>query len=216
MKPFPTGSPEKPREKLYIRRWKLLFGFYYFSAGNACSIPVGSRTAVRFIFYIFLLSKMERPVFANFPPPRRDRLTLSTKFHTKFYHPLSCFLPISRPGPYVVTLCGSIGKDFVYHVCGHEFESRRLKWNFSNFPHHLWLLLSDYIEVCLSGSEPTIVSSPYFHQILFQRTYIKTQLFFMILPSEFVMFLIWSLGQRKRQSNGLKVAQNNKKQVEFF
>jgi len=38
---------------------------------------------------------------------------------------------------------GSVGKDFVYHACGHEFESR-LKWKFSNFPHHQWLLLSDY------------------------------------------------------------------------
>jgi len=42
----------------------------------------------------------------------------------------------------VASLCGSVGKDFVYHVCGHEFESR-LKWKFSNFPHHLWLMLSD-------------------------------------------------------------------------
>jgi len=41
------------------------------------------------------------------------------------------------------SLCGSVGKDFVYHACGHEFESR-LKWKFSNFPHHLWRLLSDY------------------------------------------------------------------------
>jgi len=41
------------------------------------------------------------------------------------------------------SLCGSVGKDFVYHACGHEFESR-LKWKFSNFPHHLRLLLSDY------------------------------------------------------------------------
>jgi len=23
-----------------------------------------------------------------------------------------------------VSLCGSVGKDFVYHACGHEFESR--------------------------------------------------------------------------------------------
>jgi len=29
----------------------------------------------------------------------------------------------------------------VYHACGHEFESRQ-KWKCSNFPHHLWLLLS--------------------------------------------------------------------------
>jgi len=28
-------------------------------------------------------------------------------------------------------------------ACGHEVESR-LKWNFPDFPHHLWLLLSDY------------------------------------------------------------------------
>jgi len=38
---------------------------------------------------------------------------------------------------------GAVGKDFVYHACGHEFESR-LKWNFSNFTYHLWPLLSDY------------------------------------------------------------------------
>jgi len=41
------------------------------------------------------------------------------------------------------TVCYSVGKDFAYHACGHEFKSR-LKWKFSNFPHHLWLLLSDY------------------------------------------------------------------------
>jgi len=32
---------------------------------------------------------------------------------------------------------------FVYHVCGHEFKSR-LKWKFSNFLHHLCLMLCDY------------------------------------------------------------------------
>jgi len=42
-----------------------------------------------------------------------------------------------------VCLCGSVGEDLVYHACGHEFESQ-LKWNFFIFPHHLWLLLSDY------------------------------------------------------------------------
>jgi len=40
-------------------------------------------------------------------------------------------------------LCGSVGKDLVYNACGHAFESR-MKWKFSNFPHHIWLLLSDY------------------------------------------------------------------------
>jgi len=40
-------------------------------------------------------------------------------------------------------LCGSVGKDFVYHACGHEFESR-LKGKFSNFPHHVLFLFSDY------------------------------------------------------------------------
>jgi len=44
---------------------------------------------------------------------------------------------------FCICLCGSVGKDFVYHACGHELESR-LKWKFSNFPYHLWLLLSDY------------------------------------------------------------------------
>jgi len=29
------------------------------------------------------------------------------------------------------------------YACGHEFESR-LKWKFSIFPHHLWLIISDY------------------------------------------------------------------------
>jgi len=43
---------------------------------------------------------------------------------------------------HTASLSGSIGKDFAYHASGHEFESR-LKWNLSNFPHHLWLLLSD-------------------------------------------------------------------------
>jgi len=38
------------------------------------------------------------------------------------------------------SLCGSVDKDFIYHACGHEFESR-LKWTFSNFPHHLWFLV---------------------------------------------------------------------------
>jgi len=38
---------------------------------------------------------------------------------------------------------GSVGKDLVYHACGHELKSR-LKWKFSNFQHYLWLLLSDY------------------------------------------------------------------------
>jgi len=42
----------------------------------------------------------------------------------------------------LASLCGSVSKDFVYHACGQEFESRP-KWKFSNFPHHLWLLLSD-------------------------------------------------------------------------
>jgi len=41
------------------------------------------------------------------------------------------------------SLYGTVGKDFVYHACGHEFESR-LKWKISNFPHHLLLLLSNY------------------------------------------------------------------------
>jgi len=39
------------------------------------------------------------------------------------------------------SLYGAVGKDFVYHACGHEFESR-LKGKFSNFPYYLWLLLS--------------------------------------------------------------------------
>jgi len=43
----------------------------------------------------------------------------------------------------LTSLCGLVGKDFVYHACGHEFESR-LKRKFSNFPHHLGLLLTDY------------------------------------------------------------------------
>jgi len=51
------------------------------------------------------------------------------------------FLWLKNVKPWIK--CCIIGKDFVYHVCGHEFESR-LKWKFSNFPHHLWLLLSDY------------------------------------------------------------------------
>jgi len=38
-----------------------------------------------------------------------------------------------------ISLCGSVGKDFVYHACAHEFESG-LKWKFSNHSHHLWLL----------------------------------------------------------------------------
>jgi len=37
----------------------------------------------------------------------------------------------------IASLCGSVGKDLVYHACGHEFE-------FSVFPRHLWLLLSEY------------------------------------------------------------------------
>jgi len=41
------------------------------------------------------------------------------------------------------SLCGSVGKDFINYVCSHKFESR-LKRKFSNFPHHLYLLLSDY------------------------------------------------------------------------
>jgi len=40
---------------------------------------------------------------------------------------------------YIARLCSSVGKDFVHQSCGHEFESR-LKWKFSNFRHHLWLL----------------------------------------------------------------------------
>jgi len=36
----------------------------------------------------------------------------------------------------LASLNGSVGKDLVYHACGHEFESR-LKRKFSNFPHHL-------------------------------------------------------------------------------
>jgi len=39
--------------------------------------------------------------------------------------------------------CSSVGKKFVHQACGHEFKSR-LNWKFSNYPHHLWLLLSDY------------------------------------------------------------------------
>jgi len=42
-----------------------------------------------------------------------------------------------------IRLCGSVGKDFLYHACGHEFESR-LNWEFYDFLHHLCLLLSDY------------------------------------------------------------------------
>jgi len=40
-------------------------------------------------------------------------------------------------------LCDSVAKDFFYHACGREFDSQ-LKCKFSDFPHHLWLLLSDY------------------------------------------------------------------------
>jgi len=32
-------------------------------------------------------------------------------------------------GSILASLCGSIGKDLVYHACGHEFESR----TFSDF-----------------------------------------------------------------------------------
>jgi len=39
---------------------------------------------------------------------------------------------------------GSVGKDFVYHACGHEFESR-LKWKLHNFPQLLWLWLVNWI-----------------------------------------------------------------------
>jgi len=39
----------------------------------------------------------------------------------------------------LASLCGSVGKDFVYHACGHEFETR----------------LEVIIEVWLSGSEHT-------------------------------------------------------------
>jgi len=42
----------------------------------------------------------------------------------------------------IASLCGSVGKDFVYHACGHEFESR-MEWKISNFLHPLLLLLSD-------------------------------------------------------------------------
>jgi len=52
-----------------------------------------------------------------------------------------------------LSLCGSVGNDFVYHACGYELDSRP-KWKFSNF-HHLWLLLSDYGGTY--GSEPTII-----------------------------------------------------------
>jgi len=38
------------------------------------------------------------------------------------------------------SLCGSVCKEVVHHVCGHEFESR-LKWKLCL--HHIWLLLSD-------------------------------------------------------------------------
>jgi len=31
------------------------------------------------------------------------------------------------------SLCGSVGLDFIYHACGHEFESRLNE----NFPHQL-------------------------------------------------------------------------------
>jgi len=41
------------------------------------------------------------------------------------------------------SLCGSVGKDLVYHACGHEFKSRMI-WNFLNFLLRLWLLFSDY------------------------------------------------------------------------
>jgi len=47
-----------------------------------------------------------------------------------------------------VSLCCSLGKDFVYHACGHEFKSR-LKWKVSNFPHHL--LLGDYRGIWLGA-----------------------------------------------------------------
>jgi len=38
--------------------------------------------------------------------------------------------------PLIYSLCGSVGKDFVYHACGDEFKSRQ-KGKFSNFPHNL-------------------------------------------------------------------------------
>jgi len=47
-----------------------------------------------------------------------------------FYH-INCFLYTALFGY------------FVYNACVREFESR-LKWTFSNFPHHLWPMLSDY------------------------------------------------------------------------
>jgi len=50
--------------------------------------------------------------------------------------------PSTQSSSQIKSLCGSVGKDFVYH----EFKSR-LEWDFTSFPHHLWLLLSDYIVV---------------------------------------------------------------------
>jgi len=66
-------------------------------------------------------------------PPVLDKTHFDDLINWDFMRPLgdSC-------------LCGSVAKDFGYHACGREFESR-LKWKFSNSPHHLWLLLSDYI-----------------------------------------------------------------------
>jgi len=42
----------------------------------------------------------------------------STKRKGSFY-----FIYKWKLGTYLVSLCGSVGKDFVYHACGHEIES---------------------------------------------------------------------------------------------
>jgi len=62
----------------------------------------------------------------------------SKVFHKQFYMFFSLVEQVQQTcskmqllSPYSLnaSLCGSVGKDFIYHACGHEF--------FSNFSHHL-------------------------------------------------------------------------------
>jgi len=75
--------------------------------------------------------------FSNFPHHLWQIVT------SYFPHLITCAVSFINFLQLQTSLCGSVGKDFVYHAYGHRFESR-LKCKFSDFPHHLRLLLSDY------------------------------------------------------------------------
>jgi len=101
--------------------------------------PLVTRLGITYvppIVLVYLLLKYD--MFGRRCPTTKTGFLLLMTSFTCFFVVLviTVLTYFLRTKPIHASLCGSIGKGFVYHACGREFESR-LKWNFSNFPHHL-------------------------------------------------------------------------------